>query len=196
MFSGFRQGLAGNPDGVGSHVGDEPDGAFLAQFDALVELLGDHHGLLGREVQPARGFLLQLARREGRKRVSLRLLALDAAHREGGAPEGLDDSLGLGVVGYLGLLAPDLRELGFERRRVGAFEGRRDRPVLFRLEVQDFLFTLADDSHGDGLDAAGRKPPLHLVPEDGADLVAHQPVEDAPASAGPRSGLGSGAGGS
>jgi len=173
-------GLAGHADGVGAHVGDQPHGAFLAELDALVELLGDHHGLLGREAEPARGLLLELARREGGQRVALRLLALDGAHREGRCLEPLDQFPGLGVACDLGLLPRDLDEPGLEGRRVGPLEGRRDRPVLLGREVADLLLALADDPHGDGLDAAGREPPLDLVPEDRADLVAHQPVEDAP----------------
>ena len=48
------------------------------------------------------------------------------------------------------------------------------------LKFRIILFALADDPHGDGLDAAGRESPFHLVPEDGADLVAHEAVENPP----------------
>ena len=130
-------------------------------------------------MEPARGLLLKLARREGRKRVALRLLALDGAHGEGRFLQGIDEPPGLLAVSDLGFLACDLDELGLEGGRVGPLEGRRDRPVFLGLEAADLLLALADDPHGNGLDAARRESSLHLVPEDRADLVTHEPIEDA-----------------
>src|SRR5207249_4278126 len=55
-----------------------------------------------------------------------------------------------------------------------------DRPVLFRLESPDLPLAVHDHAEGDGLHPSGRKPPAHLLPQQRADLVADQPVEDAP----------------
>ena len=61
-----------------------------------------------------------------------------------------------------------------------AFETRCDRPVLFRLERLDFAFTFDDQSQGDRLNAAGGNAAANLVPEQRADLIAHEPVQNAP----------------
>src|SRR5207302_1487684 len=74
---GFLRGLRRDPGGVSAHVGDQADRPFLADVHALVELLGQGHGLLGAEAQLARRFLLQPAGDEGRDRIALLLLALD-----------------------------------------------------------------------------------------------------------------------
>ena len=47
------------------------------------------------------------------------------------------------------------------------------------LERLDLALALADDAHRDRLHAAGRQPAAHLLPEQRADLVADQAVEDA-----------------
>ena len=76
-------------------------------------------------------------------------------------------------------LAGELVEVGGERRRLVAFEARGDRPVLLRHERLDLALALADDAHRDRLHAAGGEPAAHLLPQERADLVADQPVEDA-----------------
>src|SRR5262249_13152796 len=72
-------------------------------------------------------------------------------------------------------------ELGDEGLWLLVFAQRRlDAPVLFGHEGADVGLTLADQPNGHRLDAAGAGAPLHAPPEQGADLVAHQTVEDAP----------------
>src|SRR5262249_51695730 len=58
--------LASHPHGVRAHVGDEADGALVAQLDTLVELLGEHHGLACREMELAARLLLGGGGDEGR----------------------------------------------------------------------------------------------------------------------------------
>ena len=67
-----------------------------------------------------------------------------------------------------------------EGGRVRSLEQGGEIPVLLRDERPDLRFPVADDPDGDGLDAAGGKAALHLVPEDGADLVTDETVEDPP----------------
>jgi hypothetical protein len=74
--------LAGEVRGVGAHVGDQADLAFLAERHALVELLREPHGAAGGEAELARGFLLQGRGDEGRRRAALALLARDLQHLE------------------------------------------------------------------------------------------------------------------
>src|SRR5207302_8448472 len=46
-------GLVGDAGRVGPHVGDEPGRPFVAQLDALVEILSQAHRPLGRETEAA-----------------------------------------------------------------------------------------------------------------------------------------------
>ena len=78
-------GLARDAHGVGAHVRDEADRALVPQLDALVELLRQHHGLLGREVELAARLLLQRRGDEGRRGVAPALAARHALDPPGGA---------------------------------------------------------------------------------------------------------------
>ena len=60
-----------------------------------------------------------------------------------------------------------------------AVELGRDRPVLLGHERADLALAVADEPQRHGLHAPGREPAAHLVPQERADLVAHEPVEDA-----------------
>ena len=71
-------GLVGQRHRVGTHVGDEADGAF-AEIHAFIELLRQAHGALRGEAELARGFLLQRRGGERRRRIALALLAVDGA---------------------------------------------------------------------------------------------------------------------
>ena len=77
------------------------------------------------------------------------------------------------------LLPVDLGEPRGERRRRAALEPRLDRPVLLGHEGADLALALADDAHRDRLHAPGREPAADLLPEERAELVADEPVEDA-----------------
>ena len=99
---------------------------------------------------------------------------------KGSALEVGDDGLGLGLGGrdeLLPVLLPQRRdELGRHgRRQVGV-----EAPVLLGHEGPDLPLALADQADRDRLDAAGREAAAHALPEERADLVADQPVEDAP----------------
>jgi amino acid transporter len=50
----FRQRLVGDAGGIGTHVGDEADRTFLAEFDTFIESLGNHHGAFDAKTQLAR----------------------------------------------------------------------------------------------------------------------------------------------
>ena len=76
--------LVGDADGVGPHVGDEADRAELADRLALVEPLGEGHGLADREADRAGRRLLQLRGGEGRGRVLAPLAGLDRRDAQGG----------------------------------------------------------------------------------------------------------------
>ena len=173
-------GVVGDARGIGAHVGDEADRAFLADLHALVQPLRQHHGALHAEAQLARGFLLQRGGDEGRHRVAL-LLA--RAH-------GLDDVIGAfelrhDAVG--GLFRADLRclvvlldEARGQQRRLPGREVHIDGPVFLLQERADFALALDHQPQRHRLHPAGGKPAPDLVPQQRRDLVAHQPVQHAP----------------
>ena len=66
--------------GIGTQVGDETDGAMALYINALVELLGEAHGLLGRKVQRLGRFLLQGTRCKRKRRFLRALPVSDICH--------------------------------------------------------------------------------------------------------------------
>src|SRR3989454_10033661 len=177
---GFFGRLAGDPGGVGSHVGDQPERPLLADVHALVELLGQGHGLLGAEAQLARRLLLEPARDEGRYRIAFLLLALDGLHDEGLVPDRRHDALGLLGRADARLLAVDAMELGLEGRRVLPGQRRRNGPVLLRAEGLALALAVADQLDGHRLHAAHAEAPADLLPQQLAALVADDAIEHAP----------------
>src|SRR5437868_3079542 len=61
VFANLAERLIGHPGRVRTHISDETDEAFVAEFDAFIKALGDHHCALYAEAQLARRILLQLA---------------------------------------------------------------------------------------------------------------------------------------
>ncbi len=131
-------------------------------------------------MEPAGGLLLELARREGGGRLAFDLLLLHGGDDEGGALQGGHDLGGAFGIADLRLLPVDLDEFRLEGGRIRPFEQGGEVPVFLGDECPDLRLPVADDPDGDGLDPTGGKAPLHLVPEEGADLVADETVEDPP----------------
>ena len=179
QFPGLLLRLGAHAGRVGTHVGDEADGAFLAEVHAFIEALGHGHGAPGGEAELPAAFLLELARGEGGDGIAAALFLLDLGDGVRRALEAGEDLLHFVVVLDPELLLVLLEELGLELRRELPFEERGERPELLGLEGLDLLFALADEAQGHGLHAAGGQAAAHLFPEDGADLVAHETVEDA-----------------
>ena len=91
--------------------------------------------------------------------------------------------VGLGDFQF-GLLALDGGQFGCESRglllvcRLAQFG--LNGPVFLGHEFPDLVFALHDYSQGHGLDAPGREPTSDLLPEERADFVADQSVQNAP----------------
>ncbi len=79
VFADFAERFIRNPHRIGTHVCDQADQAFLAQFHALIEPLRDHHGALYAEAELARRILLQFAGGERWSRIAPALFAVDRA---------------------------------------------------------------------------------------------------------------------
>ena len=82
---------------------------------------------------------------------------------------------GLGLE--LRLVPLHLVERGLEGLPVLGAEGL-DGPVLLRSKRADLPLALDDQSKRDRLHPSGRKPRLDAVPQDGAGLVADEPIEN------------------
>ena len=172
VLAGLGLGVVGDAGGVGTHVGDEADGALGADFDAFVEALGYAHGAADVEAEASAGLLLELAGGEGGLGVLLAFFALDRDYRPLGffelghdfvgplfAFEGVGEvevfTLFILAVGDADGFAVDADEAGVE---VGAgvwLEFGGYRPVLDGLEGVDLALALDDEAEGYGLDAAG-----------------------------------------
>ena len=68
---------------VRSHVGDKADGTLFAKLHTFIELLGEHHRPLRRQVQLTGCFLLKARGNKGRCRIFPALRLFDALHRKG-----------------------------------------------------------------------------------------------------------------
>src|SRR5271157_2556970 len=75
----FGERLVRDTGRVGTHVGDKPDRALVAEIDTFVEALRDDHGSLHAEAQLARGVLLELAGGEWRCWTPSALALVDRA---------------------------------------------------------------------------------------------------------------------
>ncbi len=98
----------------------------------------------------------------------------------------LDGRAGEFLAGLLGVLlgrgreevapsGPQLGRLGFAEREAAVHF-----PAFIGDERLDLSLALDDETHRDRLDASGAEAPRDLLPQQGADLVAHDAVEDPP----------------
>ncbi len=116
----------------------------------------------------------------GRRGLGLRLHLLDGV---GARLQGRGQALRFGFVWYLQLvaLANDARQLRFERGWRALFlQLRFDRPEFDGLEVEDLALALGHQSDGDGLHTPGTQAFTDLSPQERAQSVSNEPVEDAP----------------
>src|SRR6266508_3481061 len=165
--------------GVGAHVGDETDRPLLTQLHAFVQLLGGAHRAAGRETKLFGRFLLQRARRKGRRRLAAALTGRDRGDHERQLFD-LHDDVARCLLGFdLGLVAGELLEPGLEWLAVLLQVGGHG-PVFLRDELPDFLLALDDQPQRDGLHPTRRQAGLDALPEHRRGLVADQAVQDSP----------------
>ena len=91
--------------------------------------------------------------------------------------DGRHAGLGLVLVGGLELLPGQAGEPRQEGRRVLGRQLGPHGPVLLGHEGGDGALALHHQAQGHRLHAPRREPALDLVPQDGADLIAHQAVQ-------------------
>ncbi len=172
----------GHVDRVGAHIGDETDLTPLTHVNSLVELLGHGHGAPGGEAQPPRGFLLHGAGGERGRGPTLTCAFLDFGDNVGSHLQFSDDLQGVLFVLEVHLLAMDAVQFGHEAATLLLPLGQLgfDGPVLLRHKGLYLPFTLDNEAHGNRLHPSGGEAVAHPLPQERADLVAHQSVQDAP----------------
>ena len=65
-------------------------------------------------------------------------------------------------------------------RGVFSLQCGREAPVLFGDEILNLPFPFTDDSNGNRLNPTRTQSPPDLLPEDGADLITDQTIQDPP----------------
>ena len=91
-----------------------------------------------------------------------------------------EDLIRLGLAADLENRPVLLDQLRVEFRRNRAGEPGEEVPVLLGHEALNLALAFDHELQRDGLHAAGAHPTPHLVPEERADLVADETVEDPP----------------
>jgi hypothetical protein len=186
-FAGGRQGLLRQVHRIGAHVRDEA---------LLVEGLGRPHRLPGAEPELAIGLLLQRGGDEGRRRPPDHRLLLGrhddprAAYQPG--PQGLrldlaeqhhiavgDQAAGLLVEVLAGghPLAAQLHQRGGKLLRLVVHPGLQV-PVDRRVEGPSLTLPEHQEAHRHRLHPARGEPVCDLLPEQGREGVAVEPVQN------------------
>ena len=194
----FTQRLLGERHGVGSHVGDQPLAVAAAEVDAFVQPLCDPHRLARGHAQTPARRLLQRRGGEGRRRTlpgGLPVDRVDSPRNRAHGP-GCDPVGGLPVehdrASFRERLPGDRVEVPGgrdpaptdtrEHRRefeVARRQRRTRTPVLGHPKAQAFLFTVHHQPQRDALHPARAQLGAHLLPEDGGQAVAEEPVQHA-----------------
>ncbi len=191
LGAGRADGLAGQRRRVGAHIGDE---------SALVQALGDAHGLARAEAELAARLLDEARRDERSGRTTGVGLGLDARHREVGRREPRRERAGhrrRHVGDAVGLELPPVVEIATRRhplavdagqpRLEGASRVRSRRrlergahvPELGGAERHALALAVDDEPKRDRLDAPRAQAARDLAPQDRGHLVAVEAVEDA-----------------
>ena len=187
LAPGGRDGLVAQRGRVRTHIGD------VAVF---VEPLGHLHRALRGEAQLAAGLLLQGGGGERRGRAAGVRLGVDGADAEFGVLQPRRERGGEFLVEVDGVAGGELAvvvevpaagdlgavdggEFGFEGAGTGA-ELAGEVPVGGGLEGHPLAFAVHHHAGDDGLHAAGGEAAGHLAPQHRGDLIAVEPVQDAP----------------
>ena len=183
----FLHGGGGHIDAVRPHIGNQPHGAFGADVQPFVKLLGHGHGALRGKAQLAPRVLLQGAGDKGRRGTLAAGAFRYAAH-------GVGRALQLRFQGPGGVLVADFQlaaralagmegsgeQMGRRRRYVVPVQFRFQRPPFYGNKGGDFLLPFHNHTESHGLYPACGEAEFDLEPEQRTDFIAHQPVQDAP----------------
>ena len=156
--------LLGDAQRVGTHIGNQTVRGALAEADALVQLLRDHHCALRLEAEPAVGLLLKGGSCERRQRFPTLDGFFDTADRKRSLLQLRKKLFGLLAIGNRKLFFR--RTVEFSDKRLAGFLEKPggNRPVFFRNKSLYLLLTLDNHSRGNRLHAAGGKSAFNLFP--------------------------------
>ena len=184
---------------IRSHVSNKAGCSLGAHLDAFIKPLRHAHRAAHIEAQLAGRVPLQLAGDERRLRPSLLLCGLHRSQRPLRLVERRNHRLHRLLIrqriGNKLIFSVLVLACGHSRRlSVDAHKTRLElflrllfrmqlgvqRPVLHRSKRADLPLPLHDQPHGHGLHAPSREAPPNLIPKQRRNLVAHQPVQNAP----------------
>ena len=164
------QRLRGQVHRVGAHVRDQPAPYAVSHIHALVEPLGDPHGVLGGKAEPAGRFLLQRRGNERRGGVPPALLFPHLLHDQ--FPPGVLEQAAAHLARGFAVRDAELRQFfaavagqAAGENTVGMGGVRLDGPVFPGLEAFDLFFALHDHAQGGALHAAGGQSGADLFPK-------------------------------
>ena len=181
--------LVAEPQGVGTHIGDQTQGAFPFHIHAFIQLLGNGHGALGGHVQLPGSLLLQGRGGKRRRCGALLLRPLHTLHRKLLTGDVSNDGIHLCLVFQLDFLGiaviPGSKGTGLLHQ--GQIHVQR--PILLGLEGSDFVFPVHHQPGGYGLNSAGRQAPANLLPQQRGQLIAYDSIQNPPGLLGIHQGI-------
>ena len=179
--------LSGHIRAIGTHIRDQTNSALLAtNIHALIEALGQGHCLFRAETELTPSFLLERAGGKRRSRAPALIAADDLLYHIARTAEVGDDRISLLLVLHRKLI--ELLPIALDQHSAEGIALRRaallreislNRPILLGDKRLNRLLALNDQAHRHRLDTPSRQPTLHLIPEQRAELVANEPVENA-----------------
>ena len=175
-------GLFADAERVGTHIGDQTHGALAFNIHALVKLLGNGHGAAGGHAELAAGLLLHGGGGKGGRGRTVLIRPLHGLDGKDSILRLLYHGFHLGGGFQLCLLAvlPVIPGGEGQLFHVIAGEVGVQRPVFLRLEILDLPLPVIYHSGGNRLDPSCGQAPLDLLPQQGTELIAHQPVQNTP----------------
>ena len=175
---GGKERLVRQAKGVCTHIGDQTNCAVALYVHALIELLGDRHGALGRHVQFSGSLLLERrGDKRGRGRAAL-FRFFQTLHPEAAALHVADDLVHLRFGSKLALFAfaviVALKAAGL----ADAVQPHVQGPILLGHEGADLILPVHDQASRHRLHPSGGQAAAYLPPQKRRELVAHNAVKD------------------
>ena len=172
--------LIGDTQAVGTHIGDQTDCAELGDFHAFIELLCRFHRAARLKAHSAGCLLLERRGDERRRGLSAGDALFHRFDDEISALERLENLVRILAGCELRLFAVHLCEM-CRKDLARGFRGQLcvDRPVFPRLECADLVFSVHNQTHRDRLHSACGKSAADFAPEERAELIADDAVENA-----------------
>ena len=179
-FLSRLQGVVRQTGGVGTHIGNQTQRTLAGDIDAFIQLLGNGHGAFGGHIQLPGCLLLESRSNEGRRGRALLLGPLDAGHGEAALLQRGHhclDFLNIFQFPLFGVpIEPGLELAGLAH----PLQHHVQRPILLRLKGTDFIFPVHHHAGSHRLDPSGRQATADLLPQQRAQLIAHNAVQNPP----------------